>query len=223
MKWECCILQLGPVRSTALQYWQCMLSCTRTKEVVKISIDQRINDPHQSFVELVFCININLKHFPYPSQVRIYPEVIPFLHMEVKWAEVKRAATNLALALPSPKRQQTPKPWISCISTPANTRANPPQSATSPPTTGSGSRTEERPGTEIGNGSGRGSGKETWIGRAPRPPSASCPLTTTWDTLCSQGNTTCPMPQVSQSLLPCVTSLDSLHQPFLQNRSQTVT
>lgn len=101
--------------------------------------------------------------------------------------------TNRVLARLSPKRQRTPKPWKSCINTPANTRANPPQSATSRPTTGRGSKTE-RPATESGKGSG--TERETWTGHDRRPPNASCPLTPTWDTRCSQGSTTCLTPQV---------------------------
>lgn len=117
------------------------------------------------------------------------------------------AATNLVLALLSPNRHRTPKPWISCISTPANTRANPPQWVTSSPTTGRGSRRGELVETETG----KGRESETWTDRAPHRPSASCPLTTTWDTPCCQANMTCPMPQVSPLLSPPPTSAALIH------------
>lgn len=100
--------------------------------------------------------------------------------------------TNRALARLSPKVQRTPKPWKSCINTPANTRANPPQSGTSRPTTGRGSKTEP-PATES----------ETWTGHDRRPPSASCPPTPTWGTRCSQGNMTCLTPQVPVTFRLC--------------------
>lgn len=61
------------------------------------------------------------------SQVLIYLEVIPFPHMGVKLPEPRKAVTNLVLALLSPKRQQTRKPWTTYICIPASTRANPPQ------------------------------------------------------------------------------------------------